>query len=108
MTVLVRNYLVETVFGFNSGQNYKVFDVAAQGGIGAENVSRLFPEITVIENGLVVYEDYVIYQQSPPPLLELPAVFDFDLYISAVGRNFSVYQEVRPVGTVTVTLPPGI
>jgi hypothetical protein len=86
-----------------------VIDIAAQGGIDAENVSRLFPEITVIDNRLVVYEDYVIYQQPPPPFIELPVRFDFDMYFVAVGRNFSVYQELEhlPVGRVTVTLPPG-
>jgi hypothetical protein len=108
--VLTRNYLVETVFGFKGGQNYRVIDIAAQGGIDAENVSRLFPEITVIDNRLVVYEDYVIYQQLPPPFIELPVILDFDLYFVAVGRNFTVYQEFAPlpVGRVTITLPPGI
>ena len=108
--ILTRNYVVETVFGFKGGQNYRVFDIAGQGGIDSENVTRLFPEITVIENGLVVYEDYVIYQQLPPPFFELPVDFDFDLYYVAVGRNFSIYQELgsMPVGRVTITLPPGI
>ena len=106
--VLTRNYLAETVLGFNGGINYRVFDIASQGGIDSENVSNLYPEITVIENRLVVYEDYVIYQQTPPPFIELPVVIDFDLYFAAIGRNFSVYQEPLPVGTVIITLPPGI
>ena len=79
--IVVRNRLVESVFGFSGGQNYRVFDIAAQGGIDSDNVSSLFPEITIIENRLVVYEDYVIYQQPPPPFIELPVVFDFDLHL---------------------------
>ena len=108
--IVVRNRLVESVFGFSGGQSYRVFDIAAQGGIDSDNVSSLFPEITIIENRLVVYEDYVIYQQPPPSFIELPVVFDFDLYFVAVGRNFSVYQFLQPlaVGTVTITLSPGI
>ena len=108
---IIRNNLVETVLGFADGENYfRVFEIGAQGGIDAENVSRLFPEITVIENRLVVYEDYVIYRQPPPHITELPLVLDFDLYFIAFGRNFSVYQELWPlaVGTATITLPPGI
>ena len=108
--ILYRSYLVETTFRFSDGENTRVFLIGAQGGIDAENVSRVFPEIRLIENRLVVYEDYVIYQQAPPPFLELPVVFEFDLYFIAAGRNFSTYQEFwsLAVGTVSITLPPGI
>ena len=106
--VLTRNYVVNTVFGFKGGLNYRVIDIAGQGGIDSENVTRLFPEITVVENRLVVYEDYVIYQQLLPPFFALPVVFDFDLYFITVGRNFSVYQELIRIGRIMVTLPPGI
>ena len=109
--VIIQNRLAETVLGFTGGENYnyRVLEIGALGGIDSDNVSSLYPEITVIENRLVVYEDYVIYQQPPPPFIELPVVLDFDLYFIAFSRNFSVYQEVWPlaVGRVTITLPPG-
>ena len=104
--IITQNRLAETVLGFTDGENnYRVLEIGALGGIDSDNVSSLYPEITVIENRLVVYEDYVIYQQPPPPSIELPVVLDFDLYFVIFGRNFSVYQEA--VGTVTITLPPG-
>ena len=107
--IMVRNNLVESIFKFSDGQNQRTFAIAAQGGIDAVNASRVFPEIRLIENRLVVYEDYVIYQAAPPPeYVELPVTFDFDLNLIVIGRDPSVIQEHLPfaVGTVTLTLPP--
>ena len=108
--IIYRNNLAQTIFGFNDGQNYRAFEIGALGGIDSENASREFPEINLIENRLVVYEDRVIYRQALPHSSELPLVLDFDVNFIAVGRSFSVYQEFWPlaVGTVTITAPPGM
>ena len=111
VVVMVRSNLVERIFKFSDGQNQRIFVIAAQGGIDAVNASRVFPEIRLIENRLVVYEESVIYQEVPPPQLQLPAVLDFDLNLIVVGRESWNIQELLPfaVGTVVLrTLPPGI
>ena len=109
--IMVRNNLVESIFKFSDGQNFRLFAIDTQGGIDAVNASRVFPEITLIENRLVVYEDSVIYQETPPSSLQLPTVLDFDLNFIAVGRNYIDIQEVLPfaVGRVILNPPtPGI
>ena len=108
---MVRSNLVERIFKFSDGQNQRIFAIAAQGGIDAVNASRVFPEIRLIENRLVVYEESVIYQEAPPPQLQLPTVLDFDLNLIVVGRELQHIQEFFPfaVGRVALrTLPPGI
>ena len=106
---LFHNNLVEQIFKLSNGQNVKTFRVAAQGGIDAVNASHIFPEIRLIENRLVVYEDHVIYQQALPPDLELPVTFDFELLLIVIGQGSTIYEELLPfaVGTVVLTLPPG-
>ena len=114
VVVMVRNNLVEQIFKFSDGQNNKTFVINAQGGIDVVNASRVFPEIRLIENRVVVYEDYIIYHQAPPPELHLPTTLDFDLNLIVVGRDSLNIQELLPfaVGTVALTLtpppPPGI
>ena len=109
--IMVRNRLVESIFKFSDGQNFRLFAVGTHGGIDAVNASQVFPEIRLIENRLVIYEDYVIFQETPPSSLDLPTVLDFDLNFIAVGRNYNDIQQVLPlaVGTVILNpLPPGI
>ena len=105
---MFRNNLVESIFRFSDGRNFRVFEVGTQGGIDAVNASQVFPEIRLIENRLVVYEDFVIYQETPPSSLELPTVLDFDLNFIAVGRNYIDVQQLLPfaVGTVILNPPP--
>ena len=107
--IMVRNNLVETIFKFSDGQNQRTFAIGAQGGIDAVNASRVFPEIRLIENRLVVFEDFIIYQQAPPSTLQLPTTLDFELNLIVVGRNSITIQELLPfaVGTVTLLPPPG-
>ena len=106
--IMVRNNLVESIFKFSDGQNFRLFAIGTQGGIDAVNASQEFPEIRLIENRLVVYENSVIYQATPPSSLELPTVLDFDLNFIAVGRNHIDIEQLLPfaVGTVTLNLPP--
>ena len=108
--IMVRNNLVESIFKFSGGLNTKIFTIAAQGGIDAVNASRVFPEIRLIENRLVIFEDSVTYQEAPPPELQLPTTLDFDLGLAVVGRHSINIQEVWPfaVGAVVLTLPPGM
>ena len=109
--IMVRNNLVESIFKLSDGQNQRTFLIGANGGVDAVNVSRVFHEIRLIENRLVVFEDFVIYQQAPPSTLELPTTLDFDLNLVVVGRESRNIQQLLPfaVGTVVLhTLPPGI
>lgn len=105
-----QNNLVLPIFKFSDGQNFRQFLIAAQGGIDAVNASRVFPEIRLVENRLVVYEDSVIYQQLPPSFLELPTTLDIELHFIAVGRSYNDIQQLSPfaIGRVTLNpLPPG-
>ena len=111
ITIMVRNNLVESIFKLSDGQNQRTFPIISQGGIDAMNASRVFPEIILVENRLVVYEDYVIYQVAPPSEIQLPTILDFDLNLIVVGRYSLNIQECLPfaVGTVMIrTLPPGM
>ena len=107
---MVRSNLVEQIFKFSDGQNQRTYAIGARGGIEAVNASGVFPEIRLIENRLVVYEDYVIYQQAPPPELELPTTLDFDLNFIVVGEDPTNIQELLPFAVATVALipPPGM
>ena len=106
--IMVRNNLVERIFKFSDGQNTRTFGIAAQGGIDAVNASRVFPELRLIENRLVVYTDRIIYQEAPPSSLELPNTLDFELNLIVVGRGSLSIQESLPfaIGTVALIPPP--
>ena len=110
VTIMVRSNQVERIFKFSDGQNQRTFLIGARGGIDAVNASRVFPEIRLIENRLVVFEDYVIYQAALPPGFQVPIMFDFDLNLIVVGQGSVNIQELLPfaVGTVALTLPPGM
>ena len=107
--IMVRGNLVESIFKFSDGQNIRTFAISAQGGIDAVNASRVFPEVRLIENRLVVFEDYIIYQAVPPPDILLPTTLDFDLNLIIVGQDSTNVQELLPfaVGTVVLLPPPG-
>ena len=106
--LMVRSNLVESIFRLSDGQNQRTFFIRNNGGIRAVNESRVFPEITLIENGLVVFEDHIIYQEAPPPSLELPTTLNFDLHLIVVGRNsFNSQQLIFAIGTIALIPPPG-
>ena len=109
VVIMVRSNLVERIFKFSDGQNQRTFAIAARGGIDAVNASHVFPEIRLLENRLVVFEDYVTYQEAPPPNLNLPTTLDFDLNLIVVGRDSTTIQELLPfaVGTISLIPPPG-
>ena len=108
--IMVRNVTVEQILKFSNGQNIRTFPIALHGGIDAVNASGVFPEIRLIENRLVVYEDYIIYHQAQYPGFQVPITFDFDLHLIIVGRNPTNIRQLSPfaTGTVLLTLPPGL
>ena len=108
VTIMNRNNLVESIFKFSDGQNQRTFRF--NDGIIAANSSGTLPsEFRLLENGLVVFEDFVIYHQAPPPTLELPTTLDFDLSILALGHDPTTSQPVNfAIGTVALIPPPGM
>ena len=107
LTFMNRNNLVESIFKFSDSTNQRTFTFG--NGIVAANASgTLPPQFRLLENGLVVFEEFVIYQQTPPPSLVLPTTLDFDLSIVVIGREQINSQSVRfAVGTVALIPPPG-
>ena len=107
LTVMDRNNLVESIFKFSDGENQRTFTF--DNGVVAANASgTLPPQFRLLENRLVVFEDSIIYQEPPPPSLQLPTTLDFDLSIIAVGHNHFNTQSIRfALGTVALIPPPG-
>ena len=66
VTIMARSNLVEWIFKFSDGLKQKTFLIGLRGGIDAVNASHVFPEIRLVESRLIVFEDYVIYQEAPP------------------------------------------
>ena len=107
LTVMSRNYLVDSIFKFSDGTNQRTF-IFNDGIVAANASGRLPSEFRLLENRLVVFEDFVIYQQAPPSSLVLPTTLDFDLSIIAVAPDPSNSQSVRfAVGTVDLIPLPG-
>ena len=106
--IMVRNNLVESIFKFSDGQNQRTFGIGLQGGIDAVSASRVFPEIRLVENRLVVLEDYIIYQETPPATVQPPTTLDFDLNFIVFGRGSTTFEQINSNGTVVVLPPPGM
>ncbi|MCG8620687.1 MAG: hypothetical protein MJE68_01630 [Proteobacteria bacterium] len=101
-----RDNTVLSIFRFSDDQITSQFTF--NGGINAANASGQLPhEIRLLENGLVVFEDFIIYRQAPPLELELPTTLDFDLSIIVVGRDgINTRQTDFALGTVALFPPP--
>ena len=114
ITVLNRDNQVAQTFRFGdniiNNQSTRTFNFI--GGINAANASgQLPPEIRVLENGLVVLEDFIIYQQASAPDLDSPIILDFDLSVIVVGRGpgATTNQTDFAVGRVFLLPPsPGV
>ena len=106
---MVQSNLVQRIFRFSDNTNMRQFLIGVEGGIVAVATSRRFPEITLIDNRYVVYEDNITYQEAPPQTLELPTTLDFELNLLVVGQVTTEIQERSPfaIGTVFITEPPG-
>ena len=108
---LIRSNLVQRIFRFSDGSDQRQFNIVNEGGIVAVNASRIFPEIRLINDDFVVYEDNVTYHQAPPPDLQLPTTLDFDLNLIAagIGRENSEHLQLTEstVGNIFITEPLG-
>ena len=102
-----RNNLVDSIFKFGDSTNQRKFIFGS--GIVAANASGMLPpQFRLLENGLVLFEDFIIYQQAPPSSLQLPTTLDFDMNILAVSPDPINSQQVRfAVGTVDLIPSPG-
>ena len=99
-----RDNLVAQTFRFgDNGQTTRPYTFF--GGINAANASGQLPrEIRVLENGLVVLEDSVIYIA---PDLVFPPTLDFDLSVIVIGPGgANTIQTNFALGTVE--LIPGV
>ena len=107
VTVMSRNNLVNSIFKFSDSTNQRTF-AFGNGFVAANASGTLPPQFGFLESRLVVFEDFIIYQQAPPPSLDLPTTLDFDLAIVVVGRDSINSQSVRfAIGTVALIPPPG-
>ena len=109
ITVLNRDNLVAHIFRFSDNTLTRTFTFI--GGINAANASGQLPcEIRVLENGLVILEDSVIYNNIIPHDLWLmnPFRLEFDMSVIVVGRGpgARTIQTDFAVGTVDLIPPP--
>ena len=107
LMIMNRNNLVDSIFKFSDGENTRTFRFGS--GVVAANASGTLPiEFRFLQNGLLVFEDFVIYQQVPLLSLELPTTLDFDMNIIAVALDLGNSQSVRfAVAMVALIPPPG-
>ena len=108
LTVLNRSFQVTSIFRFSGSEFTKSFTFDNASIIAANASGMLPPEISLLENNFVVFEDSVIYNQRPLPDLELPAILDFDLTIVVIGGgDIPISQNVDfALGTVELIPPP--
>ena len=109
LTIMNRNNLVESLFKFSDGTNQRTFTFGSS--IVAANASGMLPsQFRLLESRLIIFEDFIIYYQAPPPSLNLPITLDFDMSILVVALDPINSQSVRfAIGTVMMrTLPPGM
>ena len=110
LIIMNRNNLVESLFKFSTGANQRRFAIGNEGGIVAVNASRIFPEIRLLNDQYILYEDHVIFiaDQNSLSTVELPAALDFDLSLLVVGINpVQSIQLQFATAYVTILSPPG-
>ena len=103
---LIQNNFAERIFSFSNYHQQRHLPISKHGGIDAVKASNVFPEITLIENRIVVYEDYVIYTFEDDLLfdMELPPTVDLDLNVDILGNNSGNTEERTPFAVATVVL----
>ena len=110
LIIMHRNNPVESLFKFSDGANQRRFAIGNEGGIVAVNASRVFPEIILLNDQYILYEDHVIFtaDQGSLATLEIPNTLDFDLSLLVVGINpLESIQFQFATAYVTVLSPPG-
>ena len=110
LVIMSRNNLVESIFKFRNGVNQRRFAIGNEGGIVAVNASRVFPEIRLLNDQYILYEDHIIFTANQDSLstLEFPVTLDFDLSLLVVGINpIDSIQQQFARASVTILSPPG-
>ena len=105
-----RNNLVESLFKFSDGANQRRFAIGNEGGIVEVNTSHVFPEIRLLNDQYILYEDYIIFTANQGSLstLEFPLTLDFDLSLLVIGINpLDSIQLHFARANVTILSPPG-
>ena len=111
LIIMNRNNLVESIFKFSDGANQRRFAISNQGGIVAVNASRVFPEIRLLNDQYILYEDHIIFTADQDSLstLEFPVTLHFDLSLLVVGINpVESIQHRFARANVTILSLPGI
>ena len=87
--IMNRDNFVESLFKFSDGLNQRRFAIGNEGGIVAVNASQVFPEIRLLNNQYILYEDYVMFTANRASLLSLalPVTLDFNMSLLVVGIN---------------------
>jgi hypothetical protein len=105
--VTLVNYLSERIFSFSNYQQERHFSINKHGGIDAVNVSNIFPEITLLNNRIVIYDDVVIYSHESDFFISntnLPSRVNIDLNVVILGVSTGNFEERTPFADATVTL----
>jgi hypothetical protein len=106
-TLVQRNYLSERIFSFSNYQQERHFSISKHGGIDAVNASNIFPEITLLNNRIVIYEDVVIYSHENNFFISntnLPSRVNIDLNVVILGVSTGKFEERTPFADATVTI----
>ena len=110
LVIMNRNNSVDSLFKFSNGANQRIFAIGNEGGIVAVNASRVFPEIILLNDQYILYEDHVIFTADLGSLstLVIPNTLDFDLSLLVVGTNpVESIQRQFATAYVTILSPPG-
>ena len=107
LIIMNRNNFVESLFKFSDGANQRRFLIGSEGGIVEVNASRVLPEIRLINDQYILYEDYVIFTADQDSIsnLELPVTLDFDLSLLVIGSN-PIESILRLFARAYVTILP--
>ena len=104
---LVQNNFAERIFSFSNYRQQRNFSISDHGGVDAVNASNVFPELRLLQNRFLVYEDDVIYSYQDgfsSSSTQLPTTVDFDLNLFVSGQNSDNIEERIPFAVATVAL----
>ena len=106
--IMNRDNFVESLFKFSDGLNQRGFAIGNEGGIVAVNASQVLPEIRLLNNQYILYEDYVMFTANRESLLSLalPVTLDFHLSLLIVGINLNDSVQHLFSRANVIILPP--
>ena len=109
---LIQNDFAEKIFTFSNHQHTRNFSI---GNHRVVNAAKVYPEIRLLQDRLLVYEDCVIYSYQdtfPMNSMKLQTTIDLDLNLIVLGQNPENVEERFPLAVATVELikdiPQGI